>query len=331
MVRFLLLLGFLVLLPLGPFNMMLHAVTGAEVNLPAETDLGLLLQPGKHRMTLRVDDHDRIFIFVTPSGFKPGQPLPLVFFFHGAGGSAHQASHTYGWTQKAETANFFLVFPEGLPARPAEEAHLLVNPRIWRDGRPRMPTRQIDDVHFFEVLLDTLKARLPVDPRRVYVAGFSNGAAMTFTLGGRYSDRIAAIAPVSSQSFSPATSLARPLPVYYLTGTADPLIPYNGGTVTLPWGNTYTTPSVQETVHAWAQLDGCSPSPQVVSDENGVRVLRYGHGQGGGEILFTTVEGNGHHWPDTVEPLPQVISGPSLNPFNATDRIWDFFQTHPMR
>lgn len=68
--------------------------------------------------------------------------------------------------------------------------------------------------------LNQLEATLPIDSHRVYVTGFSNGAGMTFTLGGHFSDRIAAIAPVSSQSFTKAELLARPLPVYYLTGTA---------------------------------------------------------------------------------------------------------------
>jgi polyhydroxybutyrate depolymerase len=193
-----------------------------------------------------------------------------------------------------------------------------------------MRTNNVDDIHFFEVLLDQLQATLPIDPRRIYVTGFSNGAGMSFTLGSRFSNRIAAIAPVSSQSFARIDALARPLPVYYLVGTADPLVPYHGGTVTLPWGNTHTMPPIQDTVNEWIKLDGCPPAPEVISDRDGVRVLRYGLGHADSEILFTIVEGNGHHWPDTKEPLPHAISGPALDPFNATDRIWDFFQRHPL-
>ena len=188
----------------------------------------------------------------------------------------------------------------------------------------------LSDVHFFEVLLDKLQAALPIDPHRIYVTGFSNGAGMTFTLGTHFSDRIAAIAPVSSQSFAKVDSLARPLPVYYLTGTADPLIPYRGGESSIPTFHVEKYLPVQESVDTWARLDGCPPQPQVVSDENGVRVLRYGPGRGQSEILFTTIEGNGHHWPGTVEPLPHFICGPTLDPFSATDRIWDFFTRHPL-
>jgi polyhydroxybutyrate depolymerase len=321
------LLFVLACLLLAPF--ILHALA-QETAMP-ETDLNTLRTPGRHVMSIRIDDHDRRFIFVTPPNPQAGANRPLLFFFHGAGGSAQQAAHTYGWAEKAEKEHFFAVFPEGLPVRPDGLGNFLLNPHIWRDQRPGMQVSGVNDVHFFEELLNQIEVILPVDTKRVYVTGFSNGAGMTFTLGSHFADRIAAIAPVSSQSFAHIDSLARPLPVYYLVGTADPLIPYHGGTVKLPWGNTRSTPPVQESVDTWAKLDGCPPEPQVVSDENGVHVRRYGPGQGDSEILFTTIDGNGHHWPGTIEPLPHAISGPALDPFHATDQIWDFFVKHPLR
>ena len=317
------------LLPLLVPLLILHAVEADST--PIVTDLNQLLEPGRHRVSIQIDDHDRTFIFITPKDFKPGEPLPIVFFFHGAGGTAQQAAHTYGWAQKADAENFFAAFPEGLPVRPDRPGSFLLNPHIWRDQRAGMQVSGVDDVHFFEELLNRLEATLPIDPKRVYVTGFSNGAGMTFTLGARFADRIAAIAPVSSQSFTTIEKLVRPVPVYYLAGTADPLIPYHGGSVTLPWGNTRTTQPVQHSAETWAALDGCPPTPEVVSDEHGVRVVRYGPGNDDAEVLFTTIEGNGHHWPDTVELLPHAICGPTLDPFNATDRIWEFFVKHPMR
>ena len=322
--RCLVLLAGLLLVPL------LFRTLAQETDMP-ETDLNALRTPGRHVMSIRIDDHDRRFIFITPSHPKAGENLPIVFFFHGAGGTAQQASRTYGWAEKAEAEHFFAVFPEGLPVRPDGPGNFLLNPHIWRDLRPGMLTRGVNDVHFFEELLGKIEDVMPVDTKRVYVTGFSNGAGMTFTLGAKFADRIAAIAPVSSQSFTEIDSLARPVPVYYLAGTADSLVPYHGGESKLPWGQVRTMPPVQESVDTWAKLDGCPAEPQVVSEENGVRVQRYGPGREGSEVLFTTVEGNGHHWPGTAEPLPKAISGPALDPFQATDRIWEFFVRHPLR
>lgn len=296
--------------------------------MPTTTDLKQLVEPGKRLVSIRIDDHDRKFIFVTPTGFKPGESLPIVFFFHGAGGSAQQAARTYGWPEKAEKENFFAVFPQGLGVNPDGSGIF----HVWRDERGNRPGG-INDVHFFEVLLDKLQDAVPIDPRRIYVTGFSNGAGMSFSLGAHFSDRIAAIAPVSCQSFTKIDSLARPLPVYFLTGTADPLILYYGGKTSIPlipFGKDYQYPPIQDTVDLWVRLDGCPPKPQVVEDEKGVHVLRYGPGRNGAEVLFTTIDGNGHHWPGKPEPLPSAIAGPSLDPFSATDRIWDFFKQHPL-
>lgn len=298
-------------------------------NLHPVTDFNTFLKSGRHDGTLLLEDHNRRFIIVTPDGATLDQPAPIVFFFHGAGGSAEQAARTYGWVEKAQAERFFVVFPEGLGVRPDEAPGLVLNPRIWRDERGTIPNL-VNDAGFFSTLLAKLEEVLPIDKRRVYVTGFSNGAGMTFTLGGHFSDRIAAIAPVASQSFAPVGQLARPLPVYYMVGTADPLIPFNGGTTTLPWGTTRDYPPVQQSADHWAALDGCPPAPQIISDKDGVRVERYGPGHEDSEVVYTIVDGNGHHWPNSVEPLPRLISGPRIDSFSATDRIWEFFKRHPL-
>ena len=283
-----------------------------------------LAKPGIHREVFHSGKYPRKFIFVSPEGSRPDRPLPIVFFFHGAGGSSEQALETYGWAEKANSEHFFAVFPEGLGAHPDRPSSFLLNPNIWRDGRAQQPSPNVNDPGFFEELLDTLEAAIPIDRQRIYVTGFSNGAAMTFTLGARYADRIAAIAPVASQSFARETSLPRPLPVYYLVGTADPLIPYNGGTVRLIWGTIMNHPPIQASLDQWLRLDGCGIQPLSVSDHGVVYTANYG------PIVFTRIKGNGHHWPGTIEPLPEAVSGPRLDPFNATDAIWKFFQDHPL-
>ncbi len=161
MLRLLFLPVALLLLPLLFPHFILRALDNESG--PTVTDLTQLLEPGRHRVSIQIDDRDRKFIFITPKGFKPGEPLPIVFFLHGAGGSAQQASHTYGWAQKADAENFFAAFLEGMPVRPAKEGGFLLNPNIWRDRQFGPQLNTVDDVHFFEQLLDRLQATLPID------------------------------------------------------------------------------------------------------------------------------------------------------------------------
>jgi polyhydroxybutyrate depolymerase len=63
------------------------------------------------------------------------------------------------------------------------------------------------------VLIDELVLRHPVDVRRVYVTGMSNGGMMTHRLGRELSGKIAAIAPlrtsISADTFASSNALRR--------------------------------------------------------------------------------------------------------------------------
>src|SRR5947199_169312 len=72
------------------------------------------------------------------------------------------------------------------------------------------------------------------DPRQVYIAGISNGGMMTFRMLCEASELFAGAATVIANM--PANVGARcaprkPLPVVMFNGTADPLVPYDGGGV----------------------------------------------------------------------------------------------------
>ena len=88
-----------------------------------------------------------------------------------------------------------------------------------------------DDVAFIAATIDRLESTAGIDPDRVYVTGLSRGAMMSYRLGCELSARVAAIAPVSGNmatadgSAYVACSLARPVSVFAIHGTADGMIP----------------------------------------------------------------------------------------------------------
>jgi len=81
--------------------------------------------------------------------------------------------------------------------------------RTSRPARDSTPSRTVrasssstrratstDDVAFISALIDTLVARYPIDPARVFVTGHSNGAHMAYHLAHSLWNKVAAIAPV---------------------------------------------------------------------------------------------------------------------------------------
>ncbi len=89
--------------------------------------------------------------------------------------------------------------------------------------------QKIDDIAYFNDLLDDIKGRLSVDTKRVYAVGISNGAAMAHRLAMELSDRLAAVATVAGCNQRAAArqqSPEKPMPLLHIHGTHDPIWPY---------------------------------------------------------------------------------------------------------
>lgn len=288
-------------------------------------------QAGEER-TLKLGAADRSYYIHVPGGL-PKSP-PLVIMLHGAGGSGKHAAESYGWVAKAEQARFLLIAPDASPVLADREPSFLRNPRAWNDGSGRAGPNVTgsDDIGFLRALIDQASRQYGIDRKRVYVAGFSSGSSMTQRAGIEMAKEIAAIAPAAGYLFQTDASLPRGLPVLYLLGDADPLAPYDGGEVKLPWGNKVTNnPPARLSPERWAAMDRCEAQSQS-RPYAGVRLTRWTACRDGAEVAFYVVEGMGHHWPGSERgPVLERTSGPSKNPFRAVDLIWDFFQRWELR
>ncbi len=152
--------------------------------------------------------------------------------------------------------------------------------------------------------------------------------------GSKFS-RIAAIAPVAGALWLEPLRLECPVSMIYITGTADPLNPIEGGVPRLATGHSdkiraKPKPPVRDTILKWRKaLD--PNTPRSTSQANGVRTEIYGPGRGGAEVVYVTVEGLGHTWAGGRSLLPEFMVGKRSDKIKATDMIWEFFQKHPKR
>ena len=300
-----------------------------------DTAPGKPATPGHATHTLTSGGHERTYGVYVPTSYTGKTPLPLVVVLHGGGGSSHSTLRDSNWQQKAEAETFLLVTPNGLARDPTQPAKFRGNPQTWNDGSGRFThgdkAELIDDVAFLDAMLDEIIGKLAVDEKRVYVTGFSNGAAMTFRFGERSKRRIAAIAPVAGACWSERPRLAHPIPLCYITGDKDLLNPMNGGTITLPGGtaalNATPKPSVSECVARWSRALGEDTALEPRETlSHGVRVTTNRK-----SVTLVTIPGLGHYWPGGARNLPEAIAGPYVNVFDATGFIWDFFARHPVR
>ena len=181
------------------------------------TGLPAALPPGRSERTLRVGDRDRTYLSYRPATLPPGAAVPLVVVLHGAVGTGRQAQRSYGWDAEADRGGFVVAYPDG------------VN-RTWNaspDCCGVAARDQVDDVGFIELLVAAVSTGAPIDPRRVFVTGISNGALLAYRLACE-TTLFAAIGPVAGTMINPCPHPA-PTSVIHIHGTTDRTIPYGGG------------------------------------------------------------------------------------------------------
>lgn len=250
--------------------------------------------------------------------------LPLLLVLHGGGGAGAGTITLTHMNGLADAAGALVVYPDGLN-------------KSWADGRGATDSDQqgIDDVAFLGQLITTLQGQFGLDPRRVYMTGISNGGFMTQRLGCELSGKIAAIVPVAatlSTSQAAACAPTRPLPILYVLGESDPLVPYTGGVVK---GDRGTILSATASLAAWARLDGCTGAPTTrtlpdrVQDSTHVSQTLYTNCQGAAQVGLYSVAGGGHTWPGGEQYLPVAVVGRTTHQIDNAD-LWAFlsqFQT----
>jgi polyhydroxybutyrate depolymerase len=244
----------------------------------------------------------------------------------GRGGTPWTAMKSSGWSVHADAHNFLVAYPEAMRINPKGPLHFLDNPQMWNAGVGSSDVERppVDDVAFLHAVLNDLIAR-GADPTRVYMAGFSNGASMTFRFAAEASRSVAAIGTVAghfrADGGAPA---AEPVPLAHIFGRNDPLSPFDGGMVQLPWGRTEWRPPARQSAEAWARRNGLSDPPRV-EQHDGYTVERWGEIGDPREVLFIAIDACGHVWPGGHRLLPEALVGKTCDRVSATAELWQFF------
>ena len=188
---------------------------------------------GLKTLELTVGGVPRTALVYVPT-VEPGKPVPLVFAFHGHGGSSRGAVASFALDRRWPEA--ISVYPQGLPT-PGMISDLDGKLPGWQSADGDQGNR---DLLFFDALLARLQQDYPVDPKRIYVTGHSNGAGFTYLLWHTRASVFAAVAPCSGAARYAAD--LTPKPAIILGGRED-------HTVKFEWQ--------QMMIDAVKRIDGC--------------------------------------------------------------------------
>ncbi len=329
-------------------------------------------QETKEKVT--VDDVDRTFLVRLPKGYSAQQHYPVVILLHGMNQDADDMERLTGFDQIADKDGIIAVYPFALHGRwnvgvrPKEHEEQPMYPRRRRYGggypggggggggyppggggggypggggqqQPQSQPRheeqpEVDDIGFFNQMIDHLTTKFSADPSRIYVAGLSEGGFMAMHVGCSVSDKVAAIATVGATMPKTMVCLpSRTVSLMMITGTSDPLVPHGGGTEK---NLNLATLSADDSAKAWAKIDHCGDKPahsKLPSKSKGGMETKIdtfeGCGQGAQVVLYS-VKGAGNTWPGGEQYEPENTIGKTSNDFSANEVIWNFLVTKKM-
>lgn len=282
------------------------------------------------RHPVRRWDHqnrEREYLIHLPIGASDSTLLPAIVMCHGAGGTAKTAALATGLSEKADERNFVAIYPQAVPRDPQQPVTFLRNPTFWNvgSGFGHAERLAINDVGYMQLLLDDALSHFPIDATQVFISGFSNGAGFALRAAVDLCERFVAVAAVAGHLWKKETPLRRAMPLLYLIGEDDPMVPRLGGLVQSPWGKTHQLPAVVETVETWARWLGWKGDTVESFPRPGVRLTAYHTADPSIRVDYLRLSETGHVWPGGPALLADRIAGPASAVVNATELMLDFF------
>lgn len=284
----------------------------AEANSPGPTKL----HSGSHAASLEVDGTKRTYRTYVPPKLDRSHPSPLVVMLHGGFGSGQQAEKDYGWDAQADAGGFVVAYPDA-------------QNRAWNAGTccGKSASKGVDDVGFVTTLVEQISKEAAIDPRRVYVAGMSNGAMLAERLACETTMFAAAASVAGAQMVG--CDDPHPISMLHIHGSSDDHVPMDGS-AGHGIGRVPAHPPVATAIAGWRSVDHCG---QPVTSTHGAVTTAAAACADGRAVTLTTVEGAGHQWPGahvTRTRLHKVLGmDPPSDALNATSTIWAFFGKHP--
>lgn len=277
------------------------------------------------KLAFMQDALKREFLLYRPSGPAVANgPSPLVLVIHGGAGTARGMMRLTKrrWNTLADQHGFYVVYPNGID-------------KIWDFGEGTVSSRltqNVDDLTYFRNVISATSAQVSIDSRRVFATGLSRGAQASFYLACNMPNQIRAVMPVATNLPKYMVNECQsgpPVGMALITGTADPQVPYNGGTITVLGQKRDVVLSSEQTLALWQRRNGCKSGPRIQNFDarpnDGVSVSLRRWSCNRAPVLHYAVEGGGHTWPSGRQFLPARLVGPVSKDINAADEGWAFF------
>jgi len=303
-------------------------------------------QSGSYVFSLTFDGLQRDYRLHVPPAAASGKPLPLVLNLHGATQNAQLEEITSDMDPNADMNGYLVAYPDGTRiAKVLTPDPVAKNAQYgWNAGMCcGLPvTKHINDVGFLLKVVSDIAAKTPVDLKRVYMTGISNGGMMAYAMAAEASGHFAAISSISGQVEIPVIHPTRSVPTMEFHSVDDPIAKFNG----TPNKNPLLRLSVMEGINQWVKADGCNKKAitgtEIVGAAGSVSAgetatpITYTRCRSGAEVALWRFTGSGHVWPGSplnMGPEKNWILagvGRGIILVNADETMWQFFERYSL-
>jgi polyhydroxybutyrate depolymerase len=260
--------------------------------------------------SIKCEGHFRTFHYNNP-GAAPRDKL--MFVLHGSGGTGKDMmKSTASFEEKTKGEGLLVIYPDGYE-------------KYWNECRKAATStaniQNINENIFFEEMIDYFNKKFHVNKSNIFAFGVSGGGHMTYklalTMPGKIRAITAVIANLPDTNNLDCIEGKKPVPVMIINGTADPVNPYNGGSMSVAnavWGDVRST---DKTVSYWATLAGYKGQPVKenlpdTDTADGKTIEKYTYKEKGKpEVVLLEVIGGKHDFPNDI---------------SVFDEAWKFFK-----
>lgn len=236
---------------------------------------------------------------------------PAILMLHYDGGTPEMMGDLTGVGQLAATMGYWIILPAGVGG-------------TWNDDPSSLGGP--DDVGFLSMVVQSIEEQYPVDATRVALAGFSNGGFMSVRMACEAPELFSSVFAVGAtmkQSLARSCQPSKPLPIVFVLGTDDPLVKYDGRSLSMM--------SAQDVYARWLAYNSCDEAqtvtatlPTLVNDGTSIVQAHNASCTSRGEVNLYTVNGGGHEWPDSLINTALIGLGKVTHNLNATQAVGVF-------
>lgn len=255
-------------------------------------------------VSLHVDGRHRSYRLFVPAGL-PDHAHTLLLAMHWLNGTAAHFEASYGLDRGALANNAVIAYPDGLG-------------RSWDAGSccGYAVRHRIDDLKFLLRVVADVEHRVHINPDRVAVTGFSNGALMSYRLICSRPDVFRVAVAVAGDLVAPACQPSRPVSLLHVHGVRDRVIPIAGMHIS-PIDRDGFPPAADSVAHV-ADVDRCSGA---TTTSNALTITWAARGcASGAQVRFITSQTLAHHYP--TGPTAMATYGVDMPPLT-----WSFLRT----